>query len=162
MDCDRKGQDDEMICELLKAVHVFLYWVQVHLMKAFVHFILYILETEPYFQCLIETQIWKETGETYIKWTTIFFFKVCMFLNSIHKLPCTFSFKDFPGGSDGRQSACSAGDLDLIAKSGKSLGKGSDYPLQCSCLENSMDRGAWQTNVPWSHKESDMTEQLTL
>ena len=43
----------------------------------------------------------------------------------------------------GFTSACNAGDLGLIPGSGRSLGEGNGYPLQYSCLENSMDRGAW-------------------
>ena len=41
-------------------------------------------------------------------------------------------------------------------------GEGNGNPLQCSysCLENSMDRGAWRAIVPWGHKELNMTEQL--
>ena len=46
------------------------------------------------------------------------------------------------GGSDGKESACNAGDLNLIPGLGRSPGKGSSYPLQYSCLENSMNRGA--------------------
>ena len=49
----------------------------------------------------------------------------------------------FLGGSVGKESACNAGDLGLIPGSGRFLGKGNVYPLQYSCLENSMDRGAW-------------------
>ena len=49
----------------------------------------------------------------------------------------------FPGGSDGKESACNAGDLCLIPGLGRSLGEGNGYPLQYSCLENSTDRGAW-------------------
>ena len=49
----------------------------------------------------------------------------------------------FPGGSDGEESACSAGDPDSIPGSGKSPGEGNDNPLWYSCLENSMDGGAW-------------------
>ena len=49
----------------------------------------------------------------------------------------------FPGGSDGKESACNAGDLGLIPGSERSPGEGNDNPLQYSCLENSMDRGAW-------------------
>ena len=49
---------------------------------------------------------------------------------------------DFPGGSDGKASAYSAGDLGLIPGSGRSSGEGNDNPLQYSCLENPMDRGA--------------------
>ena len=45
----------------------------------------------------------------------------------------------FPGGSDGKESACNAGDLCSIPGSGKSPGEGNGYPLQYSGLENSMD-----------------------
>ena len=50
-------------------------------------------------------------------------------------------------GSDSKESACNAGDLDLLPGSGRSPGQGNGYPLQYSCLENSMDRGARQTTV---------------
>ena len=49
----------------------------------------------------------------------------------------------FPGGSDGKESACNAGDPGSILGSGISPEEGNGYPLQYSCLENSMDRGAW-------------------
>ena len=49
----------------------------------------------------------------------------------------------FPGGSDVKEYACNAGDLGLIPGSGRAPGEGNDYPLQHSCLENFMDRGAW-------------------
>ena len=60
----------------------------------------------------------------------------------------------FPGGSEIKASACNARDPGSIPGSGKSPGKGNGIPLQYSCLENSMNRGAWQTtsacNVgPW-------------
>ena len=48
---------------------------------------------------------------------------------------------DFPGGSDGKASAYSAGDLGLMPGSGRSSGEGNDNPLQYSCLENPMDGG---------------------
>ena len=50
----------------------------------------------------------------------------------------------FPGGSDGKESACNAGDPSLIPELGGSPGEGNGYLLQYSCLENPMDRGAWQ------------------
>ena len=53
----------------------------------------------------------------------------------------------FPSGSDGKESACSAGDPGSIPGSGRSLGGGNGHPLQSSCLENSMGRGAWQATV---------------
>ena len=49
----------------------------------------------------------------------------------------------FPGSSDGKVSAYSTGDLGLIPGLGRSLGEGNGNPLQYSCLENSMDGGAW-------------------
>jgi len=48
----------------------------------------------------------------------------------------------FPGGSSGKESAGSAGDLGLIPGLGRSPGEGNGHPLQYSCLEYSMDRGA--------------------
>ena len=53
----------------------------------------------------------------------------------------------FPGGSDGNESACNAGDLGSIPGLGRSPGEGNGNPLQYSSLENSMDRGAWQATV---------------
>jgi len=58
----------------------------------------------------------------------------------------------FPGGSDGKESACNAGDSGLIPWSGRLPGEGNGYPLQYSRLENSMDRGAMQNkNTLRSH-----------
>ena len=69
----------------------------------------------------------------------------------------------FPSGSDSKESACNTGDLGSIPKQGRSPGEKNDYPLQYSCLENSMDRGAWQaTYSSWDHKELDMTERFSL
>ena len=50
----------------------------------------------------------------------------------------------FPGDSDSKESACSAGDLGSVPELKRSPGEGNRYPLQHSCLENSKDRGAWQ------------------
>ena len=49
----------------------------------------------------------------------------------------------FPGGSDGKESACNVGVLGSVPGLGRSLGKGNGYPFQCSCPVNPMDRGAW-------------------
>ena len=51
--------------------------------------------------------------------------------------------RGFPGSSDSKASACNAGDLGLIPRSGESPEEGNGNPLQYSCLENSMDGGAW-------------------
>ena len=53
----------------------------------------------------------------------------------------------FPGGSDGKESACNTGHLGWIPGSGSSPGEGNGNPLQCSCLENAMEKGAWQATV---------------
>ena len=75
--------------------------------------------------------------------------------------------RGFPGGSDGKESACSAGDMASIPRLGRSPGEGNGYPLQYSCLENSMPGEFHRLRSllgcsPWGHKELDMTEPLTL
>ena len=67
----------------------------------------------------------------------------------------------FPGGSDGKESTRNAGDLGSIPGLGRSPGEGNGYPLQYSCLEDSIDRGAWQATVCGVTKR-DTTEQLSL
>ena len=63
-------------------------------------------------------------------------------------------------GSDSKESACSAGDLNSVPGSGQSPGGGHGNPLQYSCLGNLMDRGASRATVHGITKESDMTEKL--
>ena len=72
------------------------------------------------------------------------------------------SGKGFSGGWDGKESSCNAGDLGLIPQLGRYLGGGHDNPLQCSCLKNPMNRGAWWATVHGNPKESDTIDQLTL
>ena len=70
-------------------------------------------------------------------------------------------YLDFPGGSVSKGSSFNAedmGDTGLIPGSGRFPGGGHNNPLQYSCLENPMDRGAWGSYSPWGCKESDMTE----
>ena len=73
---------------------------------------------------------------------------------------CLFFDWGFLGGSDGKESAYNAGDLGLIPGSGKSPGEGNGNLLQCSCLDNPMDGGAWRATFH-GIAESDMTERLT-
>ena len=56
-------------------------------------------------------------------------------------------FLGFPRGSAGKESTCNVEDLDSISGLGRSPGEGNGNPLQYSCLENSLDRGAWQAIV---------------
>ena len=53
----------------------------------------------------------------------------------------------FPGSSDGKESACNASDPGSIPGLGRCPGEGNGYPVQYSCLENSMDRRGWQATV---------------
>ena len=83
--------------------------------------------------------------ETEQRWTTVH--RVRVGYNSAD-LACTQCvYADFPGGSDGKESACSAGDPALIPGLGRSLRVGNGNALQYSCLENPMDRGAWWATV---------------
>ena len=66
-------------------------------------------------------------------------------------------FYSFPGGSDGKESACNVGDLGLILGLGKSPAEGNGTPLQYSYLESPTITGAWQATVH-GLTESDMTK----
>ena len=65
----------------------------------------------------------------------------------------------FPSGSHSKVFTCNEVDLDFIPGLGKSSPGGHGNPLQYSCLENALDRGAWWGT--WGCKESDTTEQLS-
>ena len=83
-------------------------------------------------------------------------------IQMIIKLRNIFQLKsklNFPGGSDGKESSCSAGDLGSISRSGRSHGEGNSNLLQYSRLENFMDGGTCGYSPP-SRKELDKTEQL--
>ena len=69
---------------------------------------------------------------------------VCTFLLLLMEAS---TYRDFPGGSNGRESACDAEDLGSISGSGRSPGEGHGNPLQDSCLETHMDRRAWGAAV---------------
>ena len=71
-------------------------------------------------------------------------------------------YKSFPGGSDDKASACSAGDLGLIPGLGRSPGEGNGNPFQYSCLENSMDWGAWWATVHGVAKSQTRLSNFTL
>ena len=68
----------------------------------------------------------------------------------------------FPGGSDGKASACNMGDLGSIPGLGRSPGEGSGNPLQYSGLENSMDRGAWLATVHGVSKSRSQRRNFTF
>ena len=81
----------------------------------------------PFFNCIVDLQ--------------------CCQFQVYSKVIQLYIYIRFPGGSESKESACNGGDPDLIRGSGRSPGKGNGYPLQCSCLENSMHQGAWQATV---------------
>ena len=68
----------------------------------------------------------------------------------------------FPCSSNGKESACNAGGLGSIPGSGRSSGEGNGNPLQYSCLEKPMDRGAWRATVCGISKSWTQLKQLTL
>ena len=72
-----------------------------------------------------------------------------------------FSYLSFPGGSDGKVPACKVGDPGLIPGSGRSPGGGNGNPLQCSYLENPMDREAWQATVQGGAKSRTRLSDFT-
>ena len=69
---------------------------------------------------------------------------------------------DFPGGSDSKASAYNAGDPVSTPGWGRSPGEGNGTPLQCSCLENPMDWGAWWATVPGVAKSRTRLNDFTF
>ena len=72
--------------------------------------------------------------------------------------PCFRPFLGFPGGSDGKESACNEGDLGSIPGLGRSPGGGHGNPLHILAWRIPMDRRAWQATVHGVLKEWDVTE----
>ena len=81
----------------------------------------------------------------YLIWRSLFS-NTCHFIVFM-LVSLSFTYFCFPHGLDGKESAHNAGDLGLIPGLGRSPGEEKRYPLQYSCLENSMDRGTWRATV---------------
>ena len=96
-------------------------------------------------------------------WKLSHFLLVCKGIFILHEI---LSIPDSPGSSDSKESACSAGDLGSIRGLGRSSGEGNGTPLQYSCLENPMDRGAWRAEVHGVSKSwtwlTDLTHTLSI
>ena len=67
----------------------------------------------------------------------------------------------FPGGSDGKESTCNAGDLGSIPGLGRSPGGGHGNSFQYSCLEHPHGQRSLEGYSPWGHKSSDTTERIS-
>jgi len=80
---------------------------------------------------------------------------------AVENFGCVKSPRGFPGGSDGKESSCNAGDLGSISGLGRYPGGGQGNPLQFSCLGNPHGQRSLVGYSPWVLKESDMTEQLS-
>ena len=88
-----------------------------------------------------------------LEWVAVPFPRAAVIIN-------TYSLQwGFPGGSDGKESACNAEDPDSVPGWGRSSGVGNGNPLQGCCLENPRDRGAWWATVH-GVIELDMPERL--
>ena len=68
-------------------------------------------------------------------------------------------YNSFPGSAVGKEPACQAGDVGLILRLGVSSGEGNWNPLQCSCLGNTMDKGAWRATV---HRAAKSRTRLSV
>ena len=73
---------------------------------------------------------------------------------------CSGGSKGFPSASYDKQSACNAKDPGVIPGLGRYTGEGKDYPLQYSCLDNSMDRGAWWATAHGVTKSQTQLSEL--
>ena len=87
----------------------------------------------------------------------IIFLYVYLDLSNRRSSMIKLRYLGFPSGSDGKESACNSGDPGSIPGSGRSPREGKGTPLQYSCLETPIGRGAWWATVHGGHIESDTT-----
>ena len=87
------------------------------------------------------------TGEGWTGAGTQLRFGTCKCVGLGSRQPFAFLLRKINGGSDSEESVSNAEDQGLIPGSGRSPGEGNGYPLRYFCLENSVDRGAWQATV---------------
>ena len=112
----------------------------------------------------------RSSGITHYKlFTLIFQLKILFqqakcFISISESDPCIFGelHNRLPGGSNGKASACKAGDPGSIPGLGRFPEEGNGHPLQYSCLENPMDRGAWWATVPGVPKSWTQLSDFTF
>ena len=90
------------------------------------------------------------TNMSFLKTLYKTFTSLILFRKQVEEL--LYMSLDFPSSSNGKESACSVGDLGSIPGLERTPGEGHGNPLQYSCLDNSMDRGAWQSTVHGSQR----------
>ena len=78
------------------------------------------------------------------------------------RMSASYKRDGFPYSSDSKESACKAGDLGSVSGLERSPGEGNGNPLLYSCLEHSMDRGAWKAIVPGVAKSGMQLKQLPM
>ena len=98
------------------------------------------------------SNLWRPLAHSHISPILLLHMVVSLCLLLMRK-SVTFDEEFFPGGSEGKASACDAEDPGSIPGLGRSPGEGNGNPIQYSCLENPMDRGAW-----WPTVHGDMAE----
>ena len=108
------------------------YWVQVPVLQSRSSLIIYFTSSVSFRFMMV----------TYIKYK-IYHFNYFSDLSNWLRTFGDWGSLDFPGGSDGKASACNVGNLGWIPGLGRSPGEGNSNPLQYSCLENFMDGGGW-------------------
>ena len=126
------------------------YWVQVPVLHSRSSPIIYFISSVSFRFMMV----------TYIKYK-IYHFNYFSDLSNWLPTFGDWGSRDFPGGWDGKASACNVGNLGWIPGLGRSPGEGNSNPFQYSCLENSMDRGARQATILGVTKSQTWTSDWT-
>ena len=111
---------------------------------------LFLIEVYLIYNAMLLSNVQQSDPDIYVNF--LVFFSIIVYYKILNIIPYAISrtllfvlyIMGFLGGSDGKESG---GDWGSIPGSGKAPGKRNGYPLQCSCLENLMDRGAWRATV---------------
>ena len=119
-------------------------------------------ETKPAMRIWEVWGRWNKARQTSQLWRTEFQRIDERSAENLFLLPHLLRKQGFPSGSDGKESACNAGYPSSIPGSGRSPGDGHGYPLQYSCLENPMDRGAWWATVLRSAQSQTQLKRLSI